>query len=302
MNNEKRCELLAQEIDRIFRRGLKLGDDVRHYIDSTFAHPTTEALQEILADADDADVMPLIELIFFPDEAIQAELEDLLSREGFQDGDDEKVLRCLLCRNAETRIHLPGSGEAIPLPVPEWAAGEFIARLKISGKADPRLVQAIHEHVAAGLQTPFKVKLRNSRFVPSDKKILFLCNLLDRIDAGAEEMAAIFDFTLAFLDEIDEGTAIFKALMDKKKRYFRSAEQAVKYEEALKTDNMETLLLRGVRMPHIDRGDALYKMGIIDRIATAVFGRTEHLAPVSTGADLGGYDAGDLKKVIDSLS
>jgi hypothetical protein len=42
---------------------------------------------------------------------------------------------------------------------------------------------------------------------------------------------------------------------------------------------METLMLRGVRIPHIDPAEMTHKMNRIDRICLAVFGKTEYFQP-----------------------
>ena len=42
--------MLAEKIREIFREGFPLGDDVRHYIDSTFSSPTIKELESIIGE------------------------------------------------------------------------------------------------------------------------------------------------------------------------------------------------------------------------------------------------------------
>ena len=50
MKPAEKCELLANEIKMILSEGINLGDDVVHYIDSTFSNPTNDELKAILDD------------------------------------------------------------------------------------------------------------------------------------------------------------------------------------------------------------------------------------------------------------
>jgi len=48
-----------------------------HFIDSTFSSPCINELEKIITDDSDCERDSLIELIFFPDEEIQAKLEEI---------------------------------------------------------------------------------------------------------------------------------------------------------------------------------------------------------------------------------
>jgi len=64
-HDDKKCFLLAGKIERIFRDGFVLSDDIMHYIDSTFSNPSINELEEIIYDEHNCERDPLIELIFF---------------------------------------------------------------------------------------------------------------------------------------------------------------------------------------------------------------------------------------------
>ena len=62
----------------------------------------------------------------------------------------------------------------------------------------------------------------------------------------------------------------------KKAACFQSLINAERFEEQLQKNNIETLLLQGVRPVSVDKDAVLRKMEIIDRICLAVFGKTEY--------------------------
>jgi hypothetical protein len=60
-------------------------------------------------------------------------------------------------------------------------------------------------------------------------------------------------------------------------------QKAKKLDNQLIQHNVETLLLKGERVSHIDRTDARKKIKIIDRISLKVFGKTEFFDLMPTG-------------------
>ena len=94
---------------------------------------------------------------------------------------------------------------------------------------------------------------------------------------GSEE-ERIFDECLEsaieILEEADDQSDIYRVLSGKKASDFQSLIIAERFEELLQKNNIETLLLQGVRPVSIDKDAVLRKMEIIDRICLAVFGET----------------------------
>ena len=76
MKPEEKCELIADEIKKILSKCIDQSDDVVHYIDSTFSNPTVKDLEAILADDANCEKDSLMELLFFPDESLQIQLEE----------------------------------------------------------------------------------------------------------------------------------------------------------------------------------------------------------------------------------
>ena len=81
---------------------------------------------------------------------------------------------------------------------------------------------------------------------------------------------------LGILEEADDWSDIYHALSSKKAVCFHSLLCAERFEEQLQKNNIETLLLQGVRPVPIDKDAVRRSMEIIDRICLAVFGKTEY--------------------------
>jgi len=75
---------------------------------------------------------------------------------------------------------------------------------------------------------------------------------------------------LDFFDVIKDDKNILQSFLDKKELYFQDLQKAVKFEELLNKNNMETLISRGVRIPHVGKEEIMHKIVIIGTIILAV--------------------------------
>ena len=89
----------------------------------------------------------------------------------------------------------------------------------------------------------------------------------------------------------------------KKQRLLEMLQQAKRFEKQLAGNNIETLILKGVRAPHIDQADTRDRIARIDAICLAVFGVTDSLLQTPTDVDLGDFNnLSDLDKAFEILS
>jgi len=278
-HDDKKCFLLAGKIERIFRDGFVLSDDIMHYIDSTFSNPSINELEEIIYDEHNCERDPLIELIFFPDELVQIKLEEFLESKDFKKKDEEKVINYILNKKLLTTIHFPENKGSIKFIVPELSALQFVSRLNISRKLNERLLKAINKFVPDKRRTTVKVKLRNAMTVLSENKIKFLCSFFEKLKVEEDYFFKCLDFVPDFFDGIKDDKNILQSLLDKKELYFQDLQKAVKFEELLNKNNMETLISRGVRIPHVSKEDVMNNIVIIDTITLAVYGK-QTLSPL----------------------
>lgn len=270
-SDDKKCFLLAEKIKRIFRDGFVLNNNMMHYIDSTFSGPSINELEEIINDEHNCEKDSLIELLFFPDESVQIKLEELLEKEDFKKKDEEKVLSYILNKKVVTTIFFPESKDLLKFFVPELSAAQFVSRLDISKKLNKTLLKAIDKFVSDKHKVPVKVRLRNAMAVLSENKIKFLSSFFEKLKVEDNYFFKCLDFMLDFFDGIKDDKNILQSLLDKKELYFQDLQKAVKFEELLNKNNVEILISRGVRIPHISKDDVMNKIVIIDTIISSVY-------------------------------
>jgi len=303
MELQDKFDLIADEIKKILSKGIDLSDDVVHYIDSTFSNPTIEELQTILADDANCEKDSLMELLFFPGESMQVELEKTLERYKPQAEDENNIL-AYLCRDPlQVTFRFIDDRGALKLQIPEDVIRQFLVRLNISKHLEANLIASICNYGDEQNINRFKVKIRNSRFSPSDSKTGFLCRFFEKIGSRSHDIFECLDFVLEFLDEIKKDTDISPALMARKKFYFISLQKGQKMDSRLEKHNIETLLMQGERVALIDKVDARKKMQIIDRISRAVFGKTEYFEPLVS--DEMQFEIGspkDIKSIVKNFS
>jgi len=276
MNADEKCILLAERIVEILGEGIHLSSDVMHFIDSTFSSPCINELEKIIADNSDCERDSLIELIFFPGEEIQAKLEDLLTSHNYCREDENKVLDYLSSGQIESTIHFPDNKGVLHVKMPYEAAGRFLTRLNIHKKIDKRISAAIDNYVSEKLNISVRVKLRNAFDGLAENKIFFLCDFFGKMKDESGDFLECLDFILSFLDEAENTSDLFRALIDKKRFYFKNLQRAEKFRQQLEKANMETMILQGVKVPYINIEDEKRKMELIDKISLSVFGRTEY--------------------------
>ncbi len=285
MESEDKCGLLARELKKILSGGITLSSDVIHYIDSTFSNPTTAELQTILHDDSNCEKDPLMELLLFPDESMQLQLEPLLERLQFEADQEKSVPDYLLREPVQVTIRFPEDRGSLNLIVTEDIACRFISRLNISKHLNPDLLEALNRYDDENISKRIKVKIRNSRFSPTEENIKFLGLFFENFDSQDNDIFECLDFAFCFLEELKQANDIYQSLMAKKKFYFFSLQKAEQLETQLQKHNIETLMAQGKRVVLIDRKDARKKMRIIDRISRAIFGKTEYFEPLHDGEE-----------------
>lgn len=279
MTTRNRCHLLVDKIRDIFGEGVFLSEDVLHYIDSTFSQPTIKKLEHILADEDDSERDSLLELLFFPDEPFQARLEDILEAHAF-DRKDVRVIGVLLSRPpVETFFRFPGGKKAIHSAMPAIGAENFVSRLHITKRIPLRLTRAIERHYPAATGAWIKVKLRNSRFSATERRIFFLSSFFSKTNGQDPHFPLCLGTAIQLLDELETDRDVYQALVAKKKFYFKGLQAAAGFERKLARNNMETLMMQGFRCPTVSPGEARQQMLVIDKLCQAVFAKSVYFRP-----------------------
>ena len=275
MKSENKNREVADRIIEILRSGLTINADTQHYIDSTFSNPSIETLEALVKDESNCETDSLVALLFFPDESVQLQLEEMIDAVCFEKHDERAIQDMVCARLVQTRICFPNGRGSFEIAVSPTNVAQFIAHLNLSRPLDSKLRSAIAKYVDQTLQTRCKVRLRNAKPICSPAHILFLIDFFKKLRTDRNEFLNCFDFILSFLDELEDEPDMFQALMAKKRFYFLSLQKAKNLDIQLTKYNMETLLLKGKRVSYIDKADAIKKIRMIDQISLAVFGNTE---------------------------
>ena len=302
-NQESGCRQLTLEIEKRLKSGLAISRDTLHFMASTFSIESPQELAELLSDPGDSESQSLLELLFSPDESSQAGLEEIIEKYGYTGKDEQAIIHRLFRKRVEVPIIFPGDRGTITFIPPENLLETYVLNLRITRKLHPELVDAVHKYAPGNIGAGIKVKLRNTRVDLSRPIRSFLCRFLEKTDSTGKHFLPDLDLCLSVLSEQPGTPSLFDLFMGKKRSLLVALQQAERFEKQLARDNIETLILKGVRAPHIDKADAREKITRIDAISLAVFGVTDPLLQVPTDVDLGNFrNSDDLKKAFEILS
>ncbi len=311
MNASNRYHQLAEAIHRFFSEGFELSKSAMAFMASTFGAHGESEIARVLSDADNAESATAMEFIFFPDELQQIQLEPLLEKAQLLETDLPEVLDILWKSQPVATLSGPGL-TAFRQKVPRWIAESFIRRLHMERQLDSRLQMALARF--HGIESPagamaaedmlrIKVRLRNTRRPLTCAQIDFLEIFFQRFNASRTVFFQGLDFSLRFLDETPDTRDFHEALMAKKRFLFLSCQRSRYFQRMLGRNNVETLMAQGVRVPYIDGYDAERKIDLIDRIAVALYGKSQYFDPLFGDETLGDFHIGaDLDDMVRILS
>jgi len=274
MQRHAYCERLAHQIHTCFAEGIHPEPDVRHYIDSTLAHPTRRELETLLKDSNNCERDTLLELIFFPGRDIQVRLENFIEESHFQQDEAEVILGMLMRKEPVADLYYPEGGLPVCLAVPEHAAGQFIARLNIHKQIDSRVRGAIRQRLPVARQGLAKVMVRNARFTCQNEKAVFLEVFIRNTPSTPDDFLRHLEFVLHFLETSPADTPLKTSLAHLKKQYRKNIIKAKQFEKQRQNRNIETMILQGVRIPHLDPQDDRQKIAMLDTVSLALYGKT----------------------------
>ncbi len=288
-------EAIAGLIRRHLAEGIVLGDDVLRFLESTHGGSTSEDMAALLEDLEGGDAATLQELLFFPDESLQLKIESLMDGGGLAPDAVMRISRDLQDLPADALFIFPDSGEGIAIAFPVQGVEAFVDRLHLCWAASDAIRQAAairfgddggRRSVGPTL-AQILVRLRNAALAQTSFQCAFLEKFFAAFPTDRTDYFEHLDFVLRFLSETQDGEDAYEALMGKKIFYFRQFSQARRAKTLFDKSNMETLIMTGVRLPHMDTGAAVRAMELIDNLALFLFGRTEHFPGSPLAVDLG---------------
>lgn len=304
INNMKpRVSQIAEKIEGLLKSDLRLTPGVLHYIESVAGICGPEEFDRQMAESGTCDDQSLFELIFYPDESLQAHLEPDLEPGALDEKEAKTIEEQLAAKKISTRLVFPGGGKAEDFTVPDNALCRYVGRLNLTRQIAAPVAETITTRVnERNRALQIRVKLRNARFGFSENIISFLCTYIEKMPVESVAGMERLEWVLEFLDRVDENTDIYIALMDEKRQAEEMLRQADNSEKRLRQQPVEALIMQGINVPCISADKARQNISAIDEIALRIFGETETGQPASP-INLGVFDAQkDIEKVIKILS
>jgi len=305
-------DALEEALRRYMADGIRLTADVRGFMTATFGDASAATLRALVSDESSAERDSLLDLVFFPDQALQLAIEPVLERHCLTEEDVSLLAGRLKAVPVATGLRFPGVADLVTTVMPAFLVDAFLARLNLTWqpaaalselmtRLDTRWLSPIHDREEGCLR--LRVHLRNAGLRQTPVQVLFLCDFFERLPFDDEDFVDKLDFVLVFLNEHEGATNVYQALMDRKKFLFRHLLKNRQTTEWAARTNMETLVMAGVRPSYFDVHAAERSLALIDRIAMAVFGRTEWLDGSPRSVDLGNYaETPDPAELMDRLS
>jgi len=303
MRSDHVRRLAVECIVELLRKGLKVESDVLDFIESTFGVHSIEDIQSIINNDDDDTRDSLIELILFPEVTMQESLEEFLSHHKIGPEDETAILNCLRVEVPLITAVVPEMNHRLTIPLTPDNLAKLIVRLRIRWSPSPELSRAILSSIPIEECNRIRVKLRNLPVAYTPIRTEFLCRFLNTIQFREIDFEDCFDYTLHLLGELSENLEGRLVLQKKRKRLETQLVQAEKIEQELAKNNMETLMLRGVRPLSASAESLRREIALLDRIGNACCGPLCFAEPTQPRLHLEtGSQKKDLEKIISFLS
>ncbi|HBN26049.1 MAG TPA: hypothetical protein DD405_01075 [Desulfobacteraceae bacterium] len=270
MDFAAKCMNLATCIENILKRGIVLNPDLLHDFDSAFGVHRAGDIEKLFCDRENCEREVLLELIFYPDESMQIELEPLLEKNIFLKNDEKDVVNFLLEKKIQIPIFFPNRGDTLKIYADTLIFDSLVGRLNISKQINSKIITAVNRHIPDKIRPAVKVRLRNTRFRFYDNLIIFLNLFFKSESSKRSNFLEILDFLLNFFHEIEENNDISDSLNEKKEFYLQRLENAAILHEQLKKNNMEIMTAQNVRIPAINIPEITRKIRIIDQLKNLV--------------------------------
>ena len=277
------CSAVASRIREMLARGVDIGPEALHFVDSTFFNPTAAELAAVAGDESASERDPLLELLFAPDETFQVELEETLAGRRL----DAEQIAGLLCRPLlEVLFRFPDGRGTLGLEMTPALSRHLVCQLRIDRTIPADLSQALESAADACERRRARVLIRNARVQLTPEAVAFLRGFLTQVGLRDGQAWECLSFALDVLADGENPADLFQALADRKRWLVKALTRGRKQGELLGQANIETLMSQGARLTVIDEADTRRRIGCIDRICAAVFGRLPPPGILWTGDDL----------------
>ena len=266
---------LATRIRELLMLGLTLSPEVVGFIESTLPVSRPEELAALLADETAAECEPVISLLFFPEEELQIEIEEILAGRSLTCEDEQQLAERLARPLPQVSFDFPGGSGRLELEMTPARIQQFLTRLRLKRTLPKEVGDAIAAALAPSDGCRFRVFWRNARCPASAETVWFLCRLVHRADLWDRDGWACLAFLLEFLGEAGPATDLYRRLAARKALLLHALNRSQRQRAELARGNPETLMSRGMRLIALDEDETRRHVACIDRACRAVYGRIE---------------------------
>lgn len=294
MTTASPTDALQAKLRDFLRTGIVVSDDVMHAIDATVSSRDAKALAALLSDPSDCEADTVLELMFYPEPALQEDIEPVLTAHFFTAADADAIAGSLARETIRVPVTLPHGRGVMAVPATKDLLRRMMERLHIDRQLHPVLSEALAHRVTEPEHLlRLRVMLRNHPRPVSDAAAGILKEWIFQMHGKSPRFFAAFRFLLEFLDYAPPGADLYFLLMKEKAALVQELARAEKSRAALRHHHVEALMLRGMSLFCVDRAELQKKIVLIDHICLALFGKTEIMedpdvvetsVPADTGA------------------
>lgn len=264
---------MARKIESWLVKGIHPDPVVRHYIDSTFAYPTREELENLLKDPENCERDSLLELIFFPGQDLQVQWEELIEQSSFNLDEASVILELVMQKQPVAALFHPEHGPPVCFAAPEHAVEQFIARLNLHKQIDSSVTAAIRSYLPGSEQLPARVMIRNAGFACQGARAKFLEAFARNMPALSPAILSHLELILHLLEAGPANISLRAFMVQQKQQYQKQIARARVFEWQRDNRNVETLILQGICIPYFDTRDMMQKISMLDTVSLAICGK-----------------------------
>ncbi|RJQ83944.1 MAG: hypothetical protein C4519_06015 [Desulfobacteraceae bacterium] len=262
---------LAGWIRQVLQAPMRLDGALLDFVEETFGTADPSALSD---DMDGSEAASFWELLFFPDQRLRLEFETHYGERAFSGAQAAALANELLREPITATLQTDVAPYACTVQVPAFVITALIERLKITWQAPQRLIDILRGTLTDRHRIEVRARLRQTRVRWHDGQISMIGHFLARMPAESNDFNPCLEFLLSHLGELRPVDAPFEFLVARKFFLFQSLCQHEAFEQRRRSRNMETLILQGARVAHGDSAQWRAGMRLVDRICTALYGRT----------------------------
>lgn len=260
------AKYVALQIARLLGRGLLLSQRVRDVMASMIGTSDIETLQSLLQDESDALSLTLQELLFFPDQTLQENLEDIL-QEVLLSPTDEAALIATLQQQA-LMVPIVDDNHAVlwHMVLPPAMIPVLVKRLKVWRHLPGAIASTLQSHLTTSQARFCRVAFRNASFAWNDVLTEFFVTFFKNVKLCHLDFEAVVEVVLRIVNENATAADLQKVFARKRDALLRALHQHEIYEAQRLTLNMEILMAQRATAPALNSMDVRKHIVILDTI------------------------------------